>query len=220
LTHSPAPLQLTLLVSHVSGSFTFSGTKVHNPSEFGRLQALHVSVQSVLQHTPSMHLPTRHSVAELQVCPNSFLHSPLPSQATSAPVHVPSSWPEGTLEQMPTFPATLQAWHGVLQAVLQQTPSTQLSVTQSAEAAQLWPLIFLQTPKPSQALLAVEQRPSLFPAGTGEQVPLPERLHAWQSGHIAVAQQTPSTQLPLIHWPALVHAWPSGFLGKHAVISQ
>jgi hypothetical protein len=133
---------------------------------------------------------------------------------------VESSCPEGTFEQMPTFPATLQAWQGVLHEVLQQTPSTQFSVTHSGFAAQLCPLIFLHTPRPSHALSTVEQSPSLFPAGTGEHVPLPDKLQAWQSGHMALAQQTPSTHCPFWHCPALVHGCPSSFLGKHAVISQ
>jgi hypothetical protein len=49
------------------------------------------------------------------------------------------------------------------------------------------------------------------PAGSGEQAPLPERLQAWQAGQAALPQQTPSTQLPLMHWPPAVQASPFFF---------
>jgi hypothetical protein len=42
--------------------------------------------------------------------------------------------------------------------------------------------------------------PSAAPAGTAEQVPgLPLTLQDWQSGHLAEAQQTPSTQWSEVH---------------------
>jgi hypothetical protein len=46
------------------------------------------------------------------------------------------------------------------------------------------------------------------PAATGAQTPVPDRLHAWQGRQLAVPQQTPSTQLPLMHWPNVVQARP------------
>jgi hypothetical protein len=45
-------------------------------------------------------------------------------------------------------------------------------------------------------------------AATGEQVPLPERLQAWQGAQLTEPQQTPSTQLPLMHWPPVVQERP------------
>ena len=45
----------------------------------------------------------------------------------------------------------------------------------------------------------------------GEHVPVPQ---AWQFGQLAVAQQTMSTQLPIVHWVPLVHAWPFAFFGS------
>jgi hypothetical protein len=46
------------------------------------------------------------------------------------------------------------------------------------------------------------------PGATDEQAPVPDRLHAWQLGQDIEPQQTPSTQLPLMHWPPVVHSKP------------
>jgi hypothetical protein len=46
------------------------------------------------------------------------------------------------------------------------------------------------------------------PAATGEQLPLPERLQAWQGRQLIEPQQTPSTQLPLMHWLPVVQVSP------------
>ena len=35
-------------------------------------------------------------------------------------------------------------------------------------------------------------------------------LQAWQVGQVALPQQTPSVQAPLMHWAAAVHASPLG----------
>ena len=45
----------------------------------------------------------------------------------------------------------------------------------------------------------------------GAQVPLPFRLHAWQAGQLELPQQTPSTQLPVLHWLPAVQATPLAF---------
>jgi hypothetical protein len=37
------------------------------------------------------------------------------------------------------------------------------------------------------------------PAASGAHAPVPETLHAWQAGQLELPQQTPSTQLPLMH---------------------
>ena len=43
---------------------------------------------------------------------------------------------------------------------------------------------------------------AVVPVGIGEQLPRPLTLQAWQVPQAAVEQQTPSTQLPLLHsWP-------------------
>ena len=43
-------------------------------------------------------------------------------------------------------------------------------------------------------------------------------LHAWQSPEQGLLQQNPSTQLPLAHWEAAVHAVP--FVATHAPALQ
>ena len=49
-------------------------------------------------------------------------------------------------------------------------------------------------------------------AGTGWQVPaLPATAHDKQLGQLADPQQTPSTQLPLVHSAPATHASPLGF---------
>jgi hypothetical protein len=57
------------------------------------------------------------------------------------------------------------------------------------------------------------QRPcgSPVPEPTLEQVPAPLRLHAWQVVQAFVLQQTPSTQLLLVHWLPALHVPPSAF---------
>jgi hypothetical protein len=50
------------------------------------------------------------------------------------------------------------------------------------------------------------------PAAMFAHIPrLPAMLHAWQVGQVALPQQTPLTQLPLMHWLPAVHTRPFGF---------
>jgi len=63
---------------------------------------------------------------------------------------------------------------------------------------------------PQVPLLAHPPRGSPAPAATLVQVPrLPATLQAWQVEHVGLPQQTPSTQLPLVHWLALEQAAPA-----------
>ena len=49
-------------------------------------------------------------------------------------------------------------------------------------------------------------------AGMSAHIPtLPVRLHARHVPQLGLPQQTPSTQLPLMHWLATVHCTPFGF---------
>jgi hypothetical protein len=51
-------------------------------------------------------------------------------------------------------------------------------------------------------------------AGRGEHVPTAlATLHAEHASEHALLQQTPSTQKPLAHWPALAQADPGGSFG-------
>jgi len=61
---------------------------------------------------------------------------------------------------------------------------------------------------------------SPMPSGTLAQVPAPFTLHDWQDGQLEVVQQTPSVQLPLMHWLAPPHATPAAFLAMQLVPAQ
>jgi len=74
----------------------------------------------------------------------------------------------------------------------------------------------LQAPVLPQVPLAV-QRPcgSATVLATLAQAPrLPATLQAWQSGQLALPQQTPSTQLPLLHSWLERQATPVDFTGR------
>jgi hypothetical protein len=77
--------------------------------------------------TPAEHDPARHSTAEpgyphcVALLPSHVPPHALPSEAQACR----DPWgPPATLVQVPTWPATSQAWHCPPQAALQQTPST------------------------------------------------------------------------------------------------
>jgi hypothetical protein len=91
----------------------------------------------------------------------------------------------------------------------------QVAFEQAVPLAYCW-----QPPAPSQRPLAPQlAAPSSaqkaagagVPAARGAQAPLPVMLQAWQAGQSAEPQQTPSTQLPLMHWPPAVQARPFFF---------
>jgi hypothetical protein len=64
---------------------------------------------------------------------------------------------------------------------------------------------FWQLPAPSQMLVlpqplvAAPHRASLVPLASPAQVPRPFTLQAWQAPQLTLPQQTPSTQLPVLH---------------------
>jgi hypothetical protein len=61
---------------------------------------------------------------------------------------------------------------------------------------------------PQAALLLAPQRVSVVLPALGWQVPLPSTLQALHAVQLALLQQTPSTQLPLLHWLPAVQASP------------
>ena len=69
---------------------------------------------------------------------------PSVAQAARPPCGVPL-----TAVQVPTLPATSQAWHWPPQALLQQTPSTQLALVHWLFALQVAPLAFFVTQAPA-----------------------------------------------------------------------
>ena len=86
----------------------------------------------------------------------------------------------------------------------------QVWVTHTVPATKFWHVL-----EP----LHVAQEPHSFsgsnPAPMGVQVPSPETLHTSQVPLHAVEQQTPSTQLPERHCPALVQVSPPALLFTH-----
>src|SRR5262245_33333864 len=111
---------------------------------------------------PAMHVPTPSQVdasrrvepvqlPAAQTVPWAYLRqAPAPSHMPSLPQLVaPSSAqslagsvPAGTGEQVPNLPAMLQAWQAPVQAVSQQTPSTQMPLAHSPGAVQSAPIDF------------------------------------------------------------------------------
>src|SRR4051812_34097203 len=90
------------------GSSLPLGTNEQGPRVAARLQILQLSLQSVLQQTPSAQWPLAQSLNAAHCCPSGFLHCLLASQAWSLG-QVSSGSPAGTAVHLPRLPATLQA---------------------------------------------------------------------------------------------------------------
>src|SRR5262249_41544025 len=86
------------------------------------------------------------------------------------------------------------ASHVPLQAALQQMPSTQNPLAQSAAALQLPPFFFLQAPAASHVFSPVHELGSSADATTSHR-PVPA-LHEWQVVAQAARQHTPWSQIP------------------------
>jgi hypothetical protein len=143
------------------------------------------------------------------------------------------------LTHVPTDPETLQASHAPAQPVLQQTPSTQLPLVHwlapehalplASLAMQLVPLHQSPTTQFASTLHedGHEALPPLHTKGAHDGLPAdppatlthvptdPETLHASHAPLQAALQQTPSTQLPLVHELLLLHATPLASFGMH-----
>jgi len=91
------------------------------------------------------------------------------------------------LLQVPTLPATLQAWHSEPHAVLQQTPSTQFPDRHWLAPEHTVPLVFLATQAPEAQYASVQHcasavqlfRQAVAPALHlyGQQLVVPESRH-------------------------------------------
>ena len=67
--------------------------------------------------------------------------------------------------------------------------------------------------------MVAPQRVSVTPGAIPEQVPrLPLMLQALQAAQLALPQQTPSTQLPLMHWLAALQVSPLAFSAQFLVV--
>ena len=139
---------------------------------------------------------------------------------------------------MPIAPTRSQAAHCPVQAVSQQTPSTQKPVPHSEAEPQLDPVVLAQLPAfvgvsqaaPLPQLASVQQTPSvqkpvphseaephLVPVVLAQLPAFVGVLHAAPLPQLAWAQQTPSVQkAPAGHLEASVQGSPSFGTGTHA----
>jgi hypothetical protein len=222
-THAPVPLHTLGETQVPAGELSVwpDAMLVQVPTLPVMLHAWQVPVHAVLQHTPSTQLPLTH-------WPLLEHAAPLASWQTPAPLHCVvhafvgkvSGEPAGRLVQVPTLPVTPHDWHVVVQALLQQKPSTQLPLAHWLLIVHIWPLPSWHVPEPLHTLVPAQPGASCWPSGTLAQVPEPLMLHDWQFGQALVLQQVLSTQLPLAHWPAPVQVLPLVRLGTHADIRQ
>lgn len=212
---TPAPSHDCAGPEQVTVSSWLMATKEQTPAAPARLHDLHVSVQAVLQQTVSTQWALKQSAFPTQALPSFVLQTPAASQDL-VPLQILAglvSSIETSVVQVPTLPTALHVRQAVLQALLQQTPSAQKALTQSAATVQDWPLSFLQTPLPSHAFTPIHVGVSSFALGTFEHLPtLAATLHALQVPLHAESQQTPSAQKVLRQSEAAAQTWPSAFL--------
>jgi hypothetical protein len=156
----------------------------------------------IVRHVPLAHWPSVEQVSPLfnlqEDCPSlTVVQMFTPVQGVAADT---SSAPL-TAKQVPGLCAWLQLRQVPSHASLQQTPSTQLSDTQSSAAPQAPPFLRWHPPSPSQVLPPEQpESPSSVNLGTAVQDPSnPGRPQDWQVPHADVVQQTPSTQFPEAH---------------------
>ena len=216
---TPLPSQDCVAPEHVPTSSWFAPTNEQTPSAAGRLHALHVSAQAVLQQRPSTQCPLRQSVSAPQALLSFDLHAPRASH-DFAPLQTFAglvSSIETRTVQVPAVPIALQVRHAAVHALSQHTPSAQKPLTQSAASAHVCPLSFLQTPLPSHALTPMQVGVSSAALGTFEHLPaLAATLQALQVSLHAVSQQTPSTQNALKHSAPAAQTCASAFMQSPA----
>ncbi|MEN9797935.1 MAG: hypothetical protein RL653_1631 [Pseudomonadota bacterium] len=241
-----------------------SGEQV--PSSPATLHAWQVPPHAPLQHVPSTQCPELHSLAPAQGLPLAFcgaqvpeaqwfpgLHSASEPQAcrhAAPPLHQvrlhssAGSVPAGAAVQVPSRPGTLQAWHGPLQAVVQQYPSThwpdrhcpgavqalpagkspshapEVQVLPGLQSAAASTHGEMQAPCPSHH--AFPQSPERScPRGTSVQVPsVPATLQALQAPVHGVLQQYPSTHSAEAHSLAATQLAPFAFFSWHVPAAQ
>jgi hypothetical protein len=136
----------------------------------------------------------------------------VPQEAAPWSVQTPrgSTAPAGTFAHEPFDAARLHAWQAPHPADPQHTPSTQLPLEHSAPVVHAVPFACEPMHRPFVQVPEAPQEPQAAPLGRGLHVPaLPDTLHDWQAPQDEELQQTPSTQLPLGHWAAVVQEAPS-----------
>jgi hypothetical protein len=125
---------------------------------------------------------------------------------------------------VPTFPALLHELHSPVHALSQHTPSAQWLVRHAASfVPHAWPRSSLQLPLPSHDCVEPAHAPSgllsSWLAAMFVHVPGVAPAHVWHVGHDGSAQQTPSTQFPLVHWPPFTQLIPLGLFATHWLLA-
>jgi len=166
-------------------------------------------VHAVAQQTPSTQKPDEHSA----LLPHAKLVSTIMHAA--APLHVPTpphslsgSVPDRITPHCPLIPppffAAEHERHVLVQALPQQTLSTQYPDKQSAPTSQVPPLKYLQVPAPPHEPLVHSLSGSLSAAMGPHSPSFPwpffVAVHAWHEPVQAESQHTPSAQLLDVHW--------------------
>lgn len=181
--------------------------------------------------------PARQAASELQLAPGHAGLAPL--HATPVPhVGLPAApWRAGAHVPSAVEPnAAVHTWQAAPQLGSQQTPSTTLPLTHALTEVLVCPFLRPHAPEPLQVWVLVQLACGSVFTREGEQVPgVPPGAwstaeQAWQLGHVAVPQQTPSKQdrLP-VHSrqlaprqspppvaAATLHEPPCVFCGSHA----
>jgi hypothetical protein len=181
------------------------------------VQAWQTLVQVELQQTPSTQRLPGHSAGLVHGVPiGARVQLPDPEQANVPKHSLSGSVPAGMLPQVPSTPepflAAVQAWQGLVQLELQQTPSAHCPVMHSLPRLHAVPFGLLHAP------LAHTAAPAHSLSGSAlfrmvPHVPLPPlpffvALQALHSASQALLQQKPSTQWPLWHSGPAVQAAP------------
>jgi hypothetical protein len=118
-----------------------------------------------------------------------------------------------TATQVPAWPGTSQAWHWPLQAVSQQTPSTQLALAHWFGAPQPAPFASLVTQMPAAQNWPAVQSPS--EAQLPRQAVGPQakglQLWVWTGGQLpAPSQEAARVAVPLVQLGARHSTEPAG----------
>jgi hypothetical protein len=161
-------------------------------------------------HLLAMQMPLAQVLSSPQAAPVGALHPPAASQTFVAP-QAGSGCSTGALVQVPGEAGRLQDWQVPLQAVLQQTLSAQLPLTQLVPSRHVSPLHFLQLPPQSLPVSAPFWRPSeqltqvCVTRSQEGVVPAVQSLSLAQPTHAPAASQTPA--IPSHGLPAWIIAW-------------
>lgn len=104
------------------------------------------------------------------------------------------------------------------QGVMQHTPlAAQLPVEHWVPLVHVWPGFALHAPLASQVLVPMQLLGSSAFLMAVQVPPVP---HTWQVPHVAVPQQTPSTQFPLVHSVPTMQAVPPAFFATQALVDE